>query len=423
MGVDVVTFGCRLNAYESEVIRNAADSAGVENTVVVNTCAVTAEAVRQARQAIRRLARERPGAKIVVTGCAAQVEPRTFVDMPEVAIVVGNEEKISALFWAEQRDPLRRASFGLDSEEKVRVNDIMAVRETALHMIDGLDGRARAFVQIQNGCDHRCTFCIIPYGRGNSRSVPMGEVVAQVRRLVERGTREVVLTGVDITSYGTGLPGAPRLGKLVRQILKHVPELERLRISSIDSVEADPDLLDAIADEPRLMPHLHLSLQHGDDLILKRMKRRHSRADAIRFTEQVRRLRPGMVFGADIIAGFPTETDAMFARSRELVEECALTHLHVFPYSQRPGTPAARMPQVPHPLRKERARLLRQDGEAALRRHLEGEIGARRRVLAESNAIGRTEQFTPVRLAAPAGPGTILDVSIAAHDGRQLIAA
>lgn len=423
MSVDVVTFGCRLNAYESEVIRNAATSAGIENTVVVNTCAVTAEAVRQARQSIRRLKRERPDATIVVTGCAAQTEPQTFANMPEVAMVVGNEEKISAKLWAERSDVLARASFGLENEEKVRVNDIMAVRETALHLVDGIEGRARAFVQIQNGCDHRCTFCIIPFGRGNSRSVPMGEVVAQVRRLTENGYREVVLTGVDITSYGTGLPGAPRLGRLVRQILRHVPELERLRISSIDSVEADADLLDAIADEPRLMPHLHLSLQHGDDLILKRMKRRHSRGQAIAFTEQVRRLRPGIVFGGDIIAGFPTETEAMFARSRDLVDACGLTHLHVFPYSARSGTPAARMPQVPPPVRKERARLLRQDGEAALCRHLDHEIGARRRVLTEANNIGRTEQFTPVRLAGPAEPGQILDITVAAHDGRQLIAA
>src|SRR2546421_12633055 len=309
MSVEVVTFGCRLNTYESEVIRNAAASAGIENTIVVNTCAVTAEAVRQARQGIRKLARERAGAKIVVTGCAAQTEPQTFVNMPEVAIVVGNEQKLAAKFWAEQRDVLARASFGLENEEKIRVNDIMAVKETALHLIDGIEGRARAFVQVQNGCDHRCSFCIIPYGRGNSRSVPMGEVVAQVRRLVEHGTREVVLTGVDITSYGAGLPGAPKLGGLVRQILKHVPELQRLRISSIDSVEADADLLDALAAERRLMPHLHLSLQHGDDLILKRMKRRHTRADAIAFTAEVRRLRPEAVFRADIIAGFPTQTD------------------------------------------------------------------------------------------------------------------
>ncbi len=421
--IDVITFGCRLNTYESEVIRGAAAEAGVENAVVVNTCAVTAEAVRQARQVIRRLKRERPEARIVVTGCAAQTEPQTFVDMPEVALVAGNERKLEATFWGAQRDVLARAPFGLANDEKAVVNDIMAVKETALHLVDGIEGRARAFVQVQNGCDHRCTFCIIPYGRGNSRSVPMGEVVAQVRRLVEHGYREVVLTGVDITSYGTNLPGTPRLGRMVRQILKHVPELQRLRSSSIDSVEADADLLDALAQETRLMPHLHLSLQHGDDLILKRMKRRHSRADAVRFTEQARRLRPDIVFGADLIAGFPTETDAMFARSRELIEECGLTHLHVFPYSERTGTPAARMPQVPHRLRKHRAALLRQDGEAALRRLLDGEIGARRRVLAESNATGRTEQFTPVRLATAAEPGAILDLTMAGHDGRHLIAA
>ncbi len=320
MGAEVITFGCRLNTTESEVIRRHADAAGLVNTVVLNTCAVTAEAVRQARQSIRRLARERPNATIIVTGCAAQTEPETFAAMPEVAIVLGNEQKISAQFWSQHADLLTRAPFGLDREEKVRVNDIMSVRETALHLVDGIEGHARAFVQVQNGCDHRCTFCIIPFGRGNSRSVPMGEVVTQVRKLVEHGYREVVLTGVDITGYGAHLPGEPRLGKLVRQILKHVPELERLRISSIDSVEADADLLDALGDEPRLMPHLHLSLQHGDDLILKRMKRRHTRSDAIAFTTQVRRLRPDIVFGGDIIAGFPTETDEMFARSRDLVD-------------------------------------------------------------------------------------------------------
>jgi threonylcarbamoyladenosine tRNA methylthiotransferase MtaB len=423
MSVDVITFGCRLNTSESEVIHNAATQAGMEDAVVVNTCAVTAEAVRQARQSIRRLKRERPDAQIVVTGCAAQTEPQTFANMPEVALVVGNDRKISAEFWAEQRDVLRGTSFMLGSGEKCRVNDIMAVKETAAHLVDGIEGRARAFVQVQNGCDHRCTFCIIPFGRGNSRSVPMGEVVAQVRRLVERGYREAVLTGVDITSYGAGLPGAAKLGRLVKQILKHVPELARLRISSIDSVEADVDLLDAIADEPRLMPHLHLSLQHGDDLILKRMKRRHLRADAIAFTNQVRRLRPDVVFGADIIAGFPTETDAAFARSRALINECGLTHLHVFPYSERPGTPAARMPQVPHAVRKQRARLLRQDGETALKRHLAAEVGAKRRVLVESNDMARTEQFTPVRLATHAEPGTLIDVTIAGHDGKHLLAA
>jgi threonylcarbamoyladenosine tRNA methylthiotransferase MtaB len=422
MSVDVVTFGCRLNTYESEVIRGAAAGAGFADTVVVNTCAVTSEAVRQARQSIRRLKRERPQARIVVTGCAAQTEPQTFAAMPEVALVAGNEEKMRPQFWAAQHARLA-ASFGLEREEKSVVNDIMAVRETALHLVEGIDGHARAFVQIQNGCDHRCTFCIIPFGRGNSRSVPMGEIVAQVRRLSQNGYREVVLTGVDITSYGSNLPGRPRLGKLVRQILRHVPELERLRISSIDSVEADADLLDALAQEPRLMPHLHLSLQHGDDLILKRMKRRHARADAIRFTEQVRRLRPDIVFGADIIAGFPTETGDMFARSRDLVGACGLTHLHVFPFSARPGTPAARMPQVPQSVRKERAALLRQDGATALRRHLEAQVGTLRRVLTESNGIGRTEQFTPVRLAASTAPGMIIDVSISGHDGRCLMAA
>ena len=437
MSVEVVTFGCRLNTYESEVMRNAATTAAAENLVVINTCAVTAEAVRQARQSIRRLKRERPDATIVVTGCAAQTEPQTFAAMPEVALVTGNDRKLDPEFWRDQHQTLRKTAdfrakqttgFGakqtaFGAEEKCRVNDIMAVKETALHLVDGIEGRARAFVQVQNGCDHRCTFCIIPFGRGNSRSVPMGEVVAQVRRLVEHGYREVVLTGVDITSYGAGLPGTPRLGRLVRQILKHVPELERLRISSIDSVEADADLLAAIADEARLMPHLHLSLQHGDDLILKRMKRRHLRADAIAFTERVRRLRPDIVFGADIIAGFPTETDEAFARSRALIGECGLTHLHVFPYSARPGTPAARMPQVPHPLRKERARLLREAGAAAVRRHLESEIGARRRVLTESNNIARTEQFTPVRLSAHIEPGQMVDVTIASHDGKHLIAA
>ncbi len=423
MSVDVVTFGCRLNAYESEVIRREADAAGLADTVVINTCAVTAEAVRQARQAIRKRKREQPDARIVVTGCAAQTEPQTFADMPEVALVLGNEEKLSAKAWRARRDVLARSPFGLDREEKVAVNDIMAVTETAAHLVDGLEGRARAFVQVQNGCDHRCTFCIIPYGRGNSRSVPMGEVVGEVRRLTERGYREVVLTGVDLTSYGSNLPGAPKLGLLVKQILKHVPELERLRLSSIDSVEADHDLLDAFANDARLMPHLHLSLQAGDDLILKRMKRRHLRADAIAFCDQVRRLRPDVVFGGDIIAGFPTETEAMFVRSLDLVDECGLTYLHVFPFSPRPGTPAARMPQVRRESVKDRARRLRQKGAAALRRHLDAQVGARRRVLTESREVGRTEHFTQVRLKAPVEPGVILDLTVAGHDGRQLLAA
>ena len=415
MSVDVVTFGCRLNAYEAEVIRRQAQAAGLADAVVINTCAVTAEAVRQSRQAIRKLKREHPDAPIVVTGCAAQTEPKTFAHMPEVALVLGNEEKISAQAWRQHRDVLARASFGVAAEEKIAVNDIMAVRETAAHLIDGLEGRSRAFVQVQNGCDHRCTFCIIPYGRGNSRSVPMGEAVAQVRRLCARGYHEIVLTGVDLTSYGGKLPGAPKLGTLVKQILKHVPELARLRLSSIDSVEADRDLLDAFATDARLMPHLHL--------ILKRMKRRHSRTDAMAFCEAVRRLRPDVVFGADIIAGFPTETEDMFARSLALVDECGLTHLHVFPFSPRPGTPAMRMPQVEREVIKDRARRLREKGEAALRRHLDAQVGRSHRVLTESRELGRTEHFTRARLATPMQPGIILDVTITGHDGRQLLAA
>jgi threonylcarbamoyladenosine tRNA methylthiotransferase MtaB len=423
MSIEVLTFGCRLNAYESEVIRRNATDAGLADAVVVNTCAVTGEAVRQARQAIRRLKRERPGARILVTGCAAQTEPETFAQMGEVDRVIGNDEKMRPDAWAQTRDYLARAAFGIGDEEKIAVNDIMAVTETAAHLIDGLDGRARAFVQVQNGCDHRCTFCIIPYGRGNSRSVPMGEVVMQIRRLVENGYREVVLTGVDLTSYGGNLPGAPRLGMLVKQILKHVPDLERLRLSSIDSVEADRDLLDAFANDARLMPHLHLSLQHGDDLILKRMKRRHSRADAVAFCADVRRLRPDVVFGGDIIAGFPTESEAMFAGSLDLVDACGLTHLHVFPFSPRPGTPAARMPQVARGVVKERARRLRHKGEAALAAHLGAQVGTQRRVLAETREVGRTEHFTPVRLNGPIEPGVIVEATIVGHDGRYLIAA
>ena len=409
MSIDVVTFGCRLNAYESEVIRREAAAAGVADAVVVNTCAVTAEAVRQAKQTIRRLKREKPDARIVVTGCAAQTESSTFAAMPEVDRVIGNEEKFDAQAWA--------------AGNKIAVSDIMAVKTMRSHAIDSLEGRARAFVQVQNGCDHRCTFCIIPYGRGNSRSLPIDDVVAQARRLVGNGYREVVLTGVDITSYGTNLPGTPRLGALVKRILKDVPELARLRLSSINSVEADDDLLDALANELRLMPHLHLSLQAGDDLVLKRMKRRHSRRDAIAFCERVRRLRPDFAFGADIIAGFPTESEDMFSRSLDLIDECGLTQLHVFPFSARPGTPAARMPPLERSIVKERARRLREKGQIALRANLEREIGRRRSVLAESRALGRTEQFTPVRLAAPIAPGVILDLTMTGHDGRQLLAA
>jgi threonylcarbamoyladenosine tRNA methylthiotransferase MtaB len=409
VSVDVVTFGCRLNTYESEAIRREAAAAGLDATIIVNTCAVTAEAVRQARQTIRRLKRERPHQRIVVTGCAAQTEARNFAAMAEVYRVVGNEEKFDARTWS--------------SADKIAVSDIMAVKTMRPHAIDSIEGRSRAFVQVQNGCDHRCTFCIIPYGRGNSRSLPVEDVVGQVRRLVGNGYREIVLTGVDITSYGTDLPGASRLGALIKRILKDVPDLDRLRLSSIDSVEADSDLLDALGNEPRLMPHLHLSLQSGDDLILKRMKRRHARRDAISFCEQARRLRPDVVFGADIIAGFPTETETMFARSLDLVDECGLTQLHVFPFSPRPGTPAARMPQIDRAVVKDRARRLREKGETTLREYLDREVGTRRRVLVESNALGRTEQFMPVRLAAPVQPGVILDLAIKAHDGRQLLAA
>jgi threonylcarbamoyladenosine tRNA methylthiotransferase MtaB len=418
MSVEVVTFGCRLNAAESEVIRREAERSGFADTVVVNTCAVTAEAVRQAGQRIRALRRARPQSKIIVTGCAAQTEPQTFIAMAETDGVLGNAEKLSAAGWAQAR-----AAFAFGAMPKAIVNDIMTVRESAAHLVDVFAGHTRAFVQVQNGCDHRCTFCIIPYGRGNSRSVPMGAVVEDVRRLVASDYREIVLTGVDITSYGADLPGTPRLGTLVKQILKHVPELKRLRLSSIDSVEADRDLVDALAGDARLMPHLHLSLQSGDDLILKRMKRRHSRADAIAFCNKVRRLRPDTVFGADLIAGFPTETEAMFQGSLALVDECGLTHLHVFPFSPRPGTPAARMPQLSHAIVKERARRLRERGALALRRHLDGEVGATRRVLTESHGAGHTEQFTRVKLAAPAEPGHILELKMTAHDGKQLLAA
>ncbi|HTQ83561.1 MAG TPA: tRNA (N(6)-L-threonylcarbamoyladenosine(37)-C(2))-methylthiotransferase MtaB [Pseudolabrys sp.] len=402
MSLDVVIFGCRLNVVESEVIKRAAQG---QDAVVVNTCAVTAEAVRQARQAIRRIKREQPQRRVVVTGCAAQTMPAKFAAMPEVDRVLGNEEKLDAAAWT-----------GI---ARVAVGDIMTMRTMTPHRVDALEGHTRAFVQVQNGCDHRCTFCIIPFGRGNSRSLPVDDVVAQVRTFGERGYREVVLTGVDITSYEAD---GVRLGALVKRMLREVPEVERLRLSSIDSIEADRDLLDALATEPRLMPHLHLSLQSGDDMILKRMKRRHTREDAIGFCERVRALRPDVVFGADIIAGFPTETEDMFARSLDLVDACGLTQLHVFPFSPRPGTPAARMPQLDHTIIKERARRLREKGEAALRRHLASEVGAQRRVLTERGGIARTEQFTPVRLAAPVEPGLFLDLSIAGHDGRQLLA-
>src|SRR6266487_2290468 len=421
MSVEIVTFGCRLNAFESEVILREAKSAGLSDTIVINSCAVTNEAVAQARQSIRRLKRARPEVRIVVTGCAAQIEPRMFAGMAEVDRVVGNDDKMRTEAWHAARAALDAGpGFGIAESEKIAVADIMAVTEMAPHLLEGFQsGLPRVFVQVQNGCDHRCTFCIIPYGRGNSRSVPMGAVVDQVRSVVERGHAEIVLTGVDLTSYGADLPGTPKLGMLTKQILRHVPELKRLRISSIDSIEADRDLLDVIADDERLMPHLHLSLQSGDDLVLKRMKRRHARADAVEFCAQVRRLRPDITLGADIIAGFPTETEEMFKRSLDLVAECDLTFLHVFPYSPRPGTPAARMPQVSGEAIKDRARRLRATGGVALQRRLASEIGATRHVLIESASQGRTEHFVPVAIAGET-PGAVMTLAINGHDGARL---
>lgn len=407
----VITLGCRLNAYESELMRQHAADAGLGDAVIVNTCAVTAEAVRQSQQAIRRARRERPDARVIVTGCAAQVEPELFAGMAEVDHVIGNSEKVKR----ETFDGL-----GVAGSERIQVNDIMSVRETAPHLIDGFGTRSRAYVQVQNGCDHRCTFCIIPFGRGPSRSVPAGEVVAQIRRLVESGYREVVLTGVDITSYGSDLPGEMSLGRLLRQILRHVPDLDRLRVSSIDQVEADKHFLDAIAEEPRLMPHLHLSLQAGDDLILKRMKRRHLRADAIRFCEAVRRLRPDIVFGADFIAGFPTETEQHFENTLRLVEECGLTYLHVFPFSPRKGTPAARMPQVSRVEVKARAARLRRLGGAVLAQYLDRQRGTIAEVLTEQAGTGRTAQFAEIRLSGDAPAGTLLSARVQGNDGQRL---
>ena len=407
------TLGCRLNAYETEAMKAMSAEAGLDNAVIVNTCAVTAEAVRKARQEIRRLRRENPDARIIVTGCAAQTEPETFATMGEVDKVVGNSEKMRPETWAGM------AADFIGETEKVMVDDIMSVRETASHLIDGFGTRSRAYVQVQNGCDHRCTFCIIPYGRGNSRSVPAGIVVDQIKRLVDRGFNEVVLTGVDLTSWGADLPAEPRLGDLVMRILKLVPDLPRLRISSIDSIEADDALMQAVATEPRLMPHLHLSLQAGDDMILKRMKRRHLREDAIRFCEEARRLRPDMTFGADIIVGFPTETEAMFLNSLRLVSDCDLTWLHVFPFSPRTGTPAARMPQVNGNDTKARAARLRQAGHVQVERHLAAQTGRDHRVLMENPLMGRTEQFAEVVFSAPRDVGEIVSAKIDGWaDGR-----
>ncbi|MDH6267690.1 threonylcarbamoyladenosine tRNA methylthiotransferase MtaB [Rhizobium sp. SG_E_25_P2] len=414
-GVDVITFGCRLNTYESEVIKAEASKAGLDNALIFNTCAVTGEAVRQARQAIRRARRDNPQARIIVTGCGAQTEGATFAAMPEVDAVLGNEEKLKADSFA------RLPDFGVSASEKLQVNDIMSVRATAPQMVDVIDGHVRAFIQVQNGCDHRCTFCIIPYGRGNSRSVPMGAVVEQARRLAENGYREIVLTGVDATSYGADLPGAPTLGQLAKSILRNVPEILRLRLSSIDSVEADEHLWDLIAEEPRFMPHLHLSLQHGDNLILKRMKRRHSREDAIAFVTRARDLRPEMSFGADIIAGFPTETEEMFANSMRLAEECGIAKLHVFPYSPREGTPAARMPALDRRLVKERAARLREAGERLHQAHLDGMVGSRQTILVENTGLAHTENFTLCD-GLSLSPRSLATVTVTGHNGKHLVA-
>jgi len=389
MSVEVISFGCRLNTFESEVARKLAEEAGLDGAVVVNTCAVTAEAVRQARQAIRKARRDHPGAKIIVTGCAAQIDPASFADMDEADYVIGNAEKTNA------RTFLEIAGGEL---ARVKVNDIASVRETAPHMVAGFGGRARAYVEVQNGCDHRCTFCVIPYGRGPSRSVPAGDVVRQVRALVEEGYSEVVMTGVDLTSYGADLPGGMTLGRLVRTILRLVPELPRLRLSSIDTIEADNALIDAFAEEERLMPHLHLSLQSGDNLILKRMKRRHAREDAIAFCKTMRELRPGMVFGADLIAGFPTEDEAMFANTLRLADECGLSFMHVFPFSARPQTPAARMPQLDRSLVRERAARLRGKAAERLTAHLQAQQNKVFEVLMERAGLGRTPGFTEIAI-------------------------
>ena len=413
MSVEVVTFGCRLNAYESEAIKARAQEAQLQNAVVVNTCAVTAEAVRQSRQAIRKMKRERPNARIIVTGCAAQTEPETYAAMPEVDAVLGNQEKLTASAYAD---------FGLGTAERIRVNDIMSVRETAPQMVDHFEGRVRAFLQVQNGCDHRCTFCIIPYGRGNSRSVPMGAVVEEARRLVENGFAEIVLTGVDLTSYGADLPGQPSLGQLTAKLLKLIPHLKRLRLSSIDSIEADPALMRAIAEEERLMPHFHLSAQSGDDLILKRMKRRHSRADTIAFCGTVRRLRPEAACGADLITGFPTESEAMFQNSLALVDDAGLSQLHVFPFSPRKGTPAARMPQLGAAVARERGARLRARGDAARAARFEKLQGATCAVLVEKPGFGHSECFAPVLFEGMAPVGGIVPVTVTGTDGKHLIA-
>ena len=409
------TLGCRLNSYETESMRNMAGTVGLKNTVVINTCAVTHQAVSKSRQEIRRLRRENPNSTLIVTGCAAQIDPMGFSKMSEVDFVLGNSEKMRPEIWS------NLASGAPVESERVQVDDIMSISETASHLIDGFGTRSRAYVQIQNGCDHRCTFCTIPFGRGNSRSVPAGVVVEQIKRLVQKGYNEIVLTGVDLTSWGADLPTHPKLGNLITRILRLVPDLNRLRISSIDSIEVDEEFLDAIATERRLMPHFHLSLQHGDDLILKRMIRRHLRKDAILFCEKVRKLRPEVTFGADIIAGFPTESDEHFENSIKLVEECGLTWLHIFPYSKRDGTPAARMPQIDGRIIKSRAELLRSLGKKVRSKHLKEQIGRKHKVLMESSVLGRTEQFAEVLFASPKQEGSIVDATISDASNSQLM--
>ncbi|WP_085909954.1 tRNA (N(6)-L-threonylcarbamoyladenosine(37)-C(2))-methylthiotransferase MtaB [Kiloniella majae] len=407
----IVTFGCRLNTYESEVMRQHAREAGLSDTIIFNTCAVTTEAERQARQSIRKARRTNPDAKIIVTGCAAQINPDLYAEMTEVDHVMGNEEK------------LKRESFDLDPNAKVSVNDIMEAKETAAHLVHGFEEHTRAFVQIQQGCNHRCTFCIIPFGRGNNRSVPIGAITEQVKTLVNNGVKEVVLTGVDITDYGLDLPGHPTLGQMTRRLLAQVPELKRLRLSSLDPVEIDEDTYRLFGEEPRIMPHLHISLQAGDDMVLKRMKRRHLRQDVVDMVVKARELRPDVVFGADIIAGFPTETDEMFENTYRLVEELGLTYLHVFPYSERPGTPAAKMPQVPGNLRKERAARLRNAGQKAENLFMQGRVGSTSQVLIEKNGFGRTEHYAPVQIEALEGDlsGQVVPVYIAdVRDGKLL---
>ena len=409
-GINVINFGCRLNSYEGEVIKQKAQEAGLADAIIFNSCAVTSEAERQVRQAIRRARKENPDARIIVTGCSAQAHPDMYADMAEVNHVLGNEEKLAKSGY----------DFVMNASEKALVNDIMSIKETAAHMVTSFDGRARAFVQVQNGCNHRCTFCIIPYGRGNSRSVAIGDVVTQARKLTESGFNEIVLTGVDISEYGQDLPGSPTLGQMMRRLLALVPDLKRLRLSSIDAVEVDEDLYRLIAEEPRLMPHIHVSLQAGDDMILKRMKRRHLRKDAIEFCERVRKLRPDVVFGADIIAGFPTETEEMFENTLRIVDEAGLTYLHVFPYSARPGTPAAKMPQVAKTIRKERAARLRTAGEKQLAHYLQSQIGKTANVIVEKEYTARSEHFALVKLDKILEPGSLARATITSADNENL---